>query len=394
MKLMYDLPNVRRLHIELSSKCNASCPGCSRNLSGGPVSPNMLLTELSLNDIKHMVPLSVAQRITNINYCGNLGDPGTATDLLEILQYFRSANPLVVQQIRTNGGMRGEKFWTEIGEFFAEQPSTSSSSNHIFSRAGVVFSVDGLEHTNHIYRRGVIWEKVYANMKAYTGTGAFGVWEWLIFDHNQHQISEAETLATDLGLALVTKNPMGFGDYADQQTGLNVYSKHGDYEYTIYPVNFSGNKADADKLVGTRVDFSSIIAIDRTAPDISYLSRSLAESSYIMCKATEHNSSQELYISSTGHLLPCCFLGGVFGGQFNNTFSRYQFNDMLYKYGIDHFDLRKHSIPEILTRPEFSKFFLDGWSAPSIDQGKLVFCAEVCGKCSAVDKLYNSKEIK
>jgi hypothetical protein len=53
-------------------------------------------------------------------------------------------------------------------------------------------------------------------MKAYTQTGAFGIWEWLIFDHNQHQFSQVEAMAPELGLAFVTKIPMRFGDYSDK----------------------------------------------------------------------------------------------------------------------------------------------------------------------------------
>jgi MoaA/NifB/PqqE/SkfB family radical SAM enzyme len=53
---MYEVENVKRLHIELSSRCNASCPACSRNYSGGPVASDLELTELSIDDIKRMVP--------------------------------------------------------------------------------------------------------------------------------------------------------------------------------------------------------------------------------------------------------------------------------------------------------------------------------------------------
>ena len=155
---MYEVENVKRLHIELSSRCNASCPACSRNYSGGPVADDLELTELSIDDIKRMVPEEIAKNLIGINFCGNVGDPGMAPDLLPILEYFRGHSPKIVQQLRTNGGMRNEKFWTELGNFFVKQPPPRD--NHLFSKAGVVFSVDGLEDTNHIYRRGVIWEKL------------------------------------------------------------------------------------------------------------------------------------------------------------------------------------------------------------------------------------------
>ena len=63
MEVMYETEHVRRLHIELSSKCNASCPACSRNFSGGLTVPGLELTELSLHDIKRMVPVEIASNL-------------------------------------------------------------------------------------------------------------------------------------------------------------------------------------------------------------------------------------------------------------------------------------------------------------------------------------------
>ena len=52
------------------------------------------------------------------------------------------------------------------------------------------------------------------------------------------------------------------------------------------------------------------------------------------------------------------------------------------------------SVLDILQGPEFSKFFLDSWSAETIEKGKLLFCLEVCGQHSAMDKLYTRKIIE
>lgn len=379
---------VRRLHIELSSRCNASCPVCSRNFSGGPVVPDLELTELSIDDIKRMVPNEIAKNLVGINFCGNVGDPGMAPDLLPILEYFREQSPNIVQQIRTNGGMRGTKFWTEVGEFFAKQPK--AIGNHLFNQAGVVFSVDGLEDTNHIYRRGVKWEKVIANMRAYSATGAKAIWEWLLFEHNQHQVEEAQALAKELGFIFSMKNPLGFGEYEDQAKPINVYDKVGNYEYSIWPANIK-NKTQTPE-VGFKIGFdteSLKTMRHRVIPIINEFGKSL-EKDNISCKSIEHDDFGEVYISANGYMLPCCFLGGVFG-QFHTTYSRYQFNSMLTEYGLEKFDLKKFNMVDILEGPHFQKFFLDGWSKETIEGGKLLFCLETCGTKSAMDKLYVNK---
>lgn len=383
---MYEIENVRRLHIELSSRCNASCPACSRNLAGGPVASGLELTELSLADIQKMIPEEIAKNLVGINFCGNVGDPGMALDLLPILEYFRAHSPNIAQQVRTNGGMRNEKFWTELGLFFNKQPP--SLGNLLFQKAGVVFSVDGLEDTNHIYRRGVIWEKLIRNMRAYSATGAFAIWEWLLFDHNKHQLEEAKALAKELGFELVVKHPLGFGEYDDAAKGMSVYDKDGNFEYTIFPANFTGIKSPPP--IGIKVDFELVTHIE---PILTDFGRELENHSKITCRSIEHVNSKEIYVSANGYMLPCCFLGGIFG-QFHSSYSRKQFNTMITKYGLEKFNLRKLSMLDIIKGEDFSKFFLDGWKADSIENGKLLYCLETCGNKSAMDKLYSTKIIQ
>jgi len=381
MEQMYELENVRRLHIELSSRCNASCPACSRNYAGGPVVGDLELTDLSLEDIKRMVPVEIAKNLVSINYCGNVGDPGMAPDLISILEYFREHSPDIVQQVRTNGGMRNEKFWKQLGEFFKNQPLPKN--NHFFSKAGVVFSVDGLEDTNHIYRRGVIWEKLWRNMQAYSSTGAWGAWEWLMFEHNQHQIPEATKIAKELGLELIIKNPMGFGEYEDQKHGMTVYNKEGKYEYSIYPANYKGEKLGPP--FGNEVSFTQ--ASYKRIPIMPEFAKDLEKNSEIVCKSTVNKKYKEIYISANGYMLPCCFLGGVFG-QFHTSYSRYQFNQMINEYGLEVFNLKNKSILDVINEEKFSKFFLESWAKEKIEDGKMLFCLEVCGHKSAIDTLY------
>ena len=62
-----------------------------------------------------------------------------------------------------------------------------------------MFSIDGLEDTNHIYRVGVQFEKVIQNAKAYIDAGASAHWDMLVFDHNKHQVEQCKQLADKMG---------------------------------------------------------------------------------------------------------------------------------------------------------------------------------------------------
>jgi MoaA/NifB/PqqE/SkfB family radical SAM enzyme len=385
---MYSINNIGRLHIELSSRCNASCPACSRNLAGGPVAPNLEITELTIDDIKNFFPKKFAENIIGINFCGNVGDPGMALDLLPILEYFQtSAKKYIAQQVRTNGGMRNPEYWKDVGKFFAGLPRKNDV--HAFSQPAIVFSVDGLEDTNHIYRRGVKWDRLFANMQAYASTGAFGVWEFLVFEHNQHQVEEARSMAEKLGFHFAVKNPMGFGEYQGKQQGMNVYKRDGTYDYSIYPANFTGERSNIPE--GYKINFDAMKNVEPPEPELTDFSRHLAKTSGITCKSLNQHV-QELYVSASGHLLPCCFLGGVFG-QFTGSYSRWQFNKMIQKMGKDKLDLRQNSIYEILMGPHFGPLFLNGWESKTVEEGRLLYCVEMCGSISAIDRLYQSKTI-
>ena len=100
-------------------------------------------------------------------FAGDYGDPCTAPDIVHIIDHINKAtmhSPTI--QINTNGGMKNEKFWHDLG--------MSMNSNSY-----VIFSVDGLHDTNHIYRRNVKWPKVMNAMETYSSTGATGIWEYL-----------------------------------------------------------------------------------------------------------------------------------------------------------------------------------------------------------------------
>lgn len=372
--MMYDISKISRLQLELSSKCNASCPVCVRNEAGGDVVPGLELTELTLEDIKRYFPDEITQNLKRINHCGNVGDPATCTELIEILEYFESKSKhKLIQQVRTNGGVRGTKFWNKVGNFFAKHPKPGLN---VYG-SGVIFGVDGLEDTNHLHRRGVIWEKVFENIKSYASTGAFGAVEFLIFEHNKHQIEEARKLFTDMGLMFVTKSPLGFNEHLDDFIGMPVYDKQNNHEYTLWPVESPPNRVD--RHIPFNRGYSKKLMLQENEIEQS-------KNCTIVCKSL--TEEQEIYVSSSGYFLPCCFLGAVFnipGAQYSG---KTQFNLLAEEFGLEKFDLNKRTMLDILTDKEWSDFFTESWKKESALEGKMLFCSQTCGEESKIDNLY------
>jgi len=44
---MYKLTDIKDVHLEITSKCQAKCPMCPRRIQGGPLNPFIHLDEIT-----------------------------------------------------------------------------------------------------------------------------------------------------------------------------------------------------------------------------------------------------------------------------------------------------------------------------------------------------------
>jgi MoaA/NifB/PqqE/SkfB family radical SAM enzyme len=157
---------------------------CARNLEGkGYV---VSLADLSLDDYKKHVTKHL-EHLEKVFFCGTVGDPCADISLLKKIAWIKETKPNIVVGINTNGSIRNPKWWSECGNLLT----------NLYDY--VVFAIDGLEDTNHIYRVNVQFKKIMENSKAYIETGASAHWDMLVFDHNKHQVDECKQLAKDMG---------------------------------------------------------------------------------------------------------------------------------------------------------------------------------------------------
>ena len=77
--LKYD--EVKRVHVELSSACNAACPSCPRNADGGYTISWLKIRTMSLSEYKKIFTYDVCNQLEDILMCGNFGDPAYCKDL-------------------------------------------------------------------------------------------------------------------------------------------------------------------------------------------------------------------------------------------------------------------------------------------------------------------------
>jgi len=186
--MKFDISKVKVLHLEPTSRCNAACPQCARYTNDGVTpNPQIELRDLSLDKLKESIDNNFIAQLEKMFMCGTYGDPAAHKQTLEIYNYFRKINPKITLGMNTNGSLRTQMFWNELGKVL----------NHEHDYC--VFSIDGLADTNHIYRRNTNFEKIMENCRAFIDGGGRAHWDMLVFKHNEHQVDECMRLAKDMG---------------------------------------------------------------------------------------------------------------------------------------------------------------------------------------------------
>ncbi len=366
---MYAFNNIRTVHLELTSRCNAACPMCPRNIEGGVVNPGLPLSELTLDEIKKIFPHNFLHQLDVMYLCGNYGDPIIARDLHPIAEYFRTYSKLRLG-MHTNGSAHKPAWWSQLAAIMKGGPHY------------VRFGIDGLAETNHLYRRGTRWPMIMANAQAYIDAGGRAEWDFIVFKHNQHEVEAARQVAFDMGFTKfhVRKS----GRFRSEDTlatvpKVAVRNRQGNLDYWIEePTNEEYLNPAFEALPELRARFESYE---------SYL-----DQTPISCKAA---NGYKIYISAEGLAFPCCWLGGIYSAK--RSIEQQQFSTMIESAGgLEKLNAKKHGIKEIVEGSLFQKLIPESWNKSSIANGKLTTCARACG--ADFDPLAvqrdNSKQIK
>ena len=254
--------NIRKIHLESTELCQAMCPMCDRVTLDGNLNPKITNASLSLDDIKNMFPVDFIKQLDEMYMCGNLGDPMMAPECFEIFAYFRKHNSKIYLSMNTNGGARKPEWWAQLAKVV----------NH------VTFSIDGLEETNHIYRKGVSWKNIINNVKEFINAGGKAKWDYLVFEHNEHQIELAKQLSRELGF--VEFRPKATNRYDKERPAWQSYWRGNAAEVIRPPSQLQYQSEVVNNPLKNRHEFA------------------------ISPKCVKN---REIYVAATGHVFPCCW---------------------------------------------------------------------------------------
>jgi len=339
---MFNYQDLKDIHFEITSRCQASCPMCIRNYHGGVKNPLLKLTDWSLKDFKKVATTEVLNQITGYYMCGNFGDPIINDNLIDIIKYSSTINPDLNIRIHTNGSARTTEWWSELAK---AMPKTHR----------VVFAIDGLEDTHSLYRIGTSYNKIIENARAFIKNGGIAEWCFIKFKHNEHQVEEAKQRADDIGFHVFTeKNSSRFIG----EPKFDVYDKEGKTLYSLEMPTNSGTGFIPQQIVDNY--------------------KSFLQDSEIDCYVKK---TKEIFIDAQKNVFPCCFLASApyTYSPKEDIASEYR-KDVLEQYK----DLKKtlgntnalsRSIKEIINSHAWQTAWEEYWGPK-----KLLTCVRTCGK--------------
>ena len=234
---MWSSETLEWIDIELTSFCNIQCKGCFRVLSK-EADKILNKTYLDVNVIKEKFKREMFPNIKIINFCGSVDEPTTHPDFFEIIEHFASWNCHI--NIATNGSLRTTQWWAKLATLLP--PSHK-----------VTWGIDGSDELSEQYREGSNFKKVRDNWRAFIGAGGRANWQFIVFEHNEHQLEIARELA--------------------KQEGFK--------------------------------EFKTIISHRKDTGGVKHKKVELEESPCISCK---YGNQKRIFVNRMGNVIPCCHL--------------------------------------------------------------------------------------
>lgn len=275
-------------HIEPTSKCILECPLCDRTWFYRKFKKR----ELHEINISQLVNFFKSQPKT-IDMCGNNGDPIYHSDFIMLCKELKKIKCNL--KITTNGSNKKKEWWNELGTVLDDKDT-------------VIFSIDGLQDTNEIYRINSDWHSIMLGINILKKHNIRTIWKFIVFKHNEQQINEARKCAENLGMEF----RLEFSD----RWWTNDFMPSSQYV--------------SDSYVHQKKELSNKILNGKMIPKC----------------LLKNSSKMNLYIDSGGNFYPCCWTG----------LYSYRHND-IFDPRLKNFNIANKTMDQILQDPDVEDFF-------------------------------------
>lgn len=186
----------KSLHIEPTTRCVLACPACPRTTWKNIFNRPVVKSDLDVDLLEKFLDCELGKQVTHFYLCGDYGDPIYYPDLLKLINRFRHR---VSFTIVTNGSRQPEQFWQNLADVMTENDS-------------IIFSIDGLEDTNHLYRINSDWNSIMQGLDIMAKSPAKIHWKTIVFSFNYNKLTEIKNFAESKGATFHSEKTHRYGD--------------------------------------------------------------------------------------------------------------------------------------------------------------------------------------
>ena len=300
-------------HIEPTSKCLLECSLCDRTWFYEKFKKR-LNHEI---DIEQLLKFFKGHSPT-VSMCGNNGDPIYHSKFHELCSELKKINCKI--NVMTNGSGKKKEWWTKLCSILDKKDS-------------ITFSIDGLEDTNHIYRKNAKWNSIIDAINVVTKSTLDTTWKYIVFKHNQHQIEEAKTMSKMLGI----KN-------------FRLEKSDRWWKQDLMPDEKYVDPSYKHQIAVTKEEDHATIIIQKCM------------------KTINDKPNKNLYIDAEGDFYPCCKVG-LYAFRYKTIFSPKN----------KKFNIKNNTVEQILGNDAVKEFFESTKSYETADKCCKIYCGVTNG---------------
>ena len=167
-------------HIETTNKCIIECPECARTWFKKKFPKLKQVDEIDIDLLCNFLE----GKTEYVNFEGINGDTIYHSRILELIERLKKMQIRI--SMTTNGSGKPIGFWHNLKKLLTANDR-------------IVFSLDGLEDTNHIYRINSKWKTIVPALELFGTAEVYTRWKFIVFKHNEHQIYKCKKYSEELG---------------------------------------------------------------------------------------------------------------------------------------------------------------------------------------------------
>ena len=181
-------------NIETSVRCALRCPQCQRAwLTFGKTHERYqeIKTrineggDLSIENFEKIIKFATE----HVNLCGQISDPIYWPQLKDAILMMKNY-PSKTLNISTAGHQKNIEWYKEV--------FNTCPKNVVWK-----FGLDGIGKTSELYRVGQNSELIWESMLLGKKMGLTVEWQYIVFEHNVHELEEAKSIAKDNNLEMI-----------------------------------------------------------------------------------------------------------------------------------------------------------------------------------------------